>query len=260
MGEETKDGITPAESSTATPNQSDTAERPSSDTGDKVPWHEDKRWKEFIAEKNTLKDFKELGVTPGELKQRLQRLDYLDGLVKQAEEESRRQGEKVEPEDKERAKLIEKARKELRELAPELDEVATLKQRTDIIFTAAERKAMKTTKSIMEEHGLDTSPKSLNEMSEILADIIRGDEDLFYDYLTDTREAVKDAFGRFTKKFRDAAARQEAAEKEGKKEPLSKLPKTHTPGGGAETGGKPTGEPKDLKEASKMALKALRGG
>lgn len=230
----------------------DTEDEGDEETPPKGDLHKSRRWKQVHGE---LKAYKDAGLSPLELKAALARLAQYDKAVEDAE--------KAESDDEEtaEAKALKKkraaAKKELLLIYPELANVEALQGRMDTFYTSLERRATSEMTKLMKEAGLPTEAKNLASMSEVLASIIKEDEDLYLEYVGDPRAAVRAAWDSFKGDFEAAAKRSAAAELQKKKQGLNALPKTFKPGGSPEMSGKPDKGPKNLKEARERAEKRL---
>jgi hypothetical protein len=215
------------------------------ETPPKGDLHKSKRWKRVHGE---LKAFKEAGLSPAQLKAALKRLENYDKLAEDADATAEADDD---PKAKDLAKKRKAAQKELLEIYPALKHVEAMAERMDTFYTSLERRATSEMRTLMKEAGMKAEPKNLASMSEILSNVIKEDEDLYYEYIGDPRSAVKQAWNQVKGDFEAAARRSAAANVQKNKQGLAGLPKTHRPGGSPEVGGKTDKGPKNLNEARK---------
>lgn len=225
------------------------ADDETSEEGDeKLPFHKHPRWKKLHGE---LKQFKDAGLSPLELKVALQRLQQYDRLAEEAEAAADKAEDDDDPKAKELAKKRKAAKKELLEIYPELKHLDAIVERIDTFYTSLERRATSEMSKLMKEAGLPTEAKNLSSMAEVISSIIKEDKDLYLEYVGDPRGAVRTAWGQFKGDFEAAATRKAAADLQKKKQGLLGLPKTHKGGVSSDVGGKPDKGPKNLNEARK---------
>ena len=225
------------------------------ETDAKLPFNEHPRWKQVYGEN---KEYKELG-TPAELKEKLGKLSkvdeyesYIAHLNEKIEKLETKKDEDEPKSDKQKQfeQLRKQARAELAKIAPEIDSIAKQQTEWDIYYASLERQAYKETAVVLEKAGLSAGQKDVNETAAVLADIIGADQDLYLEYRTNPREAVREAWGRLTKRYN--VERGVKADIERDKKNLEKLPKPHVGAGSSELG-IPKEAPKTLKEAERRA-------
>lgn len=224
---------------------------------DEVPFHDHPRWKEVYGQ---LKEFKELGLSPTDLKTRLQEGQELKAAFEEAARQAAdEEGKKGGSED-EVKKVYKQAREELRKIFPEIDTIVEMRQEREVRNQRLERAALAETKKVLDSAGLETADKDVLAMTDILADIIKNDDDLLEAYYTNPRDAVRGAFKAYTAKVEAYVKREAAASKQRDAETRRGLPKAHGGGGGLPgEGEKPAPEAKSLAEAEKRAIERLRG-
>ena len=223
--------------------ESDTDE--DSDEAPKGELHKSKRWQKVHGE---WKEFSSFKMTPLELQAALVRLAQHEKAAAKAKSS---EGETAE--DKELAAKRKLARKELSKIAPEMDAIEGLNEKAAILFGSLERRAVRETKSLMTEAGLATGEKNVESMTDVLAGIIADDLELYDDYVSDPKGAVREAFKRFKSGFEAAAARAAKASVQRDKTKLLGLPKTHKAGSTVEIPKNRVEGPKNLNEARKSA-------
>lgn len=219
-----------------------------------VPWNKDKRFQEFLAKHKNLKQYEQYG-SPEEIGGLIQYVQALEARIERLDEK-RDDGEKKSPEQKDLEAKRAEARKQLREIDPDLDKIGSLEQALGAQYRSLEVRAMDETTKILGEAGLGTTKAEVAGMANILADIIGSDEVLHAEYVGNPREAVRQAFKRLTKLAGTVSERASKAALQKDKEGLKKLPKTHGPGGG---GGEGTSdkEPRTLREAEARAMRRM---
>jgi len=225
------------------------------DTGKEVPFNEHPRWKEVYGE---LQEWKKLGVSPTEATAKLAEGQELkaafENAARQAVDEAGKRG------DDDRANEVYKmAREELRKVFPEIDAIAKLQEAHDARYARLEKAALSETKKVLETAGLGTGDKEILSMSDILADIIKNDDDLYAEYESSPKAAVRGAWEKYVERVRPAVERSIASSKQKDGETRKVLPKTHGSGGGEGGSGKTEPEPKTLVEAEKRAMARLKG-
>jgi len=234
--------------------------RAADDTGEKesdekLPFNEHPRWKQVYGEN---KKYKELG-TPDELKEKLSQLSKVDeyeGYIAHLNEKIEKLETKRDEDDpksdkqKQFEQLRKQARAELAKIAPEIDNIARQQTEWDLYYASLERQAYKETASVLKAAGLESGTKDVSETAAVLADIIGADQDLYLEYRTNPREAVREAWGRLTKRY--SVERTVKADIEREKKTLGTLPKPHTGTAGTEHG-IPKEPPKTLREAERRA-------
>jgi len=225
--------------------ESDADDETSEEGEEKLPFHKHPRWKKIHGE---LTEFKRFQMTPLEIQAALVRLaQHEDKAAKAASAE----GETAE--DKELAAKRKSIRKELSKIAPEVDSIKELNEKASVLFGSLQRRAERETKVQMSEAGLATGAKNLESMTEVLAGIIADDVELYDDYMSDPKGAVREAFKRFKSGFEAAAARAAKAGTQRDKTKLLLLPKAHKAGGTADIPKNRVEGPKNLNEARKSA-------
>ena len=220
-----------------------------------VPWNKDARFKEFIGKRKLLKEYEGLG-TPEEIS------GYVQQLESQLEQlkGDRTPKEPKSAEEKATEADLAKARKQLREIDPDLAKIEALAAQGEALNRSLEVRALDETSNVMKTAGLSTGKKDVAGMTNILADIIGGDEVLLAEYLGNPREAVRLAWKKLGTIAKAAGvSREDTAAIQREKEKQTKLPKPHgsTGGTGSE---KAEGKVKGLADAfarSKAYLKGL---
>jgi uncharacterized small protein (DUF1192 family) len=244
--------------------------RAADDTGveddDKVPFNEHPRWKQVYGEN---KEYKELG-TPAELKEKLSqvsKVDEYEGYIAHLTEKIEKLEAKKDDDDPKTDKqrqfesLRKQARAELAKIAPEIDQIAAGQRASnewDTYYAALERQAYKETASVLKAAGLESGTKDVNETAAILADLIGSDRDLYLEYRTNPREAVREAWGRLTKRYN--VERGVKADIERDKKALEKLPKPHVGSAGTERGVTkgPAKNFRELEQRLTVRLKSMK--
>ena len=224
------------------------------DKSKEVPFNEHPRWKEVYGE---LQEFKKLGISPADLTTRLQEGQELKAAFEEAARQAADDAGKTGGED-EANKGYKQAREELRKVFPEIDRLAELLHANDVRYGRLEKAALSETKKVLEAASLGTSDKDVLSMSDILADIIKNDDDLLAEYDNRPRQAVRDAWTKYVETARPAVERSIASSKQKDAETRKILPKAHGAGGEGGGGEKAAPEPKTLIEAEKRAMARLR--
>ena len=248
-----------ADSSTAVDGKEDleasgTTKPDDEETVENVPWNKDARFKEFIGKRKLLKEYEGLG-TPEEISGYVQQLETrLEKL-----EEDRRPKEPKTTEQKATEEDLAKARKQLREIDPDLAEIGALRDHRAAQNRSLEVRALDETAIVMKSAGLSVSKADVTGMTNILADIIGGDEVLTAEYIGNPREAVRLAWKKLGTIAKAAGvSREDTAAIQREKEKQSKLPKPHGSAGG--TGSeKAEGKVKGLADAYARSKAYLRG-
>jgi hypothetical protein len=226
----------------------DLEESDTDDEGDeapKGPLHKSDRWKKVHGE---WKQFAQFQMTPLEMQAALVRLAQHEKAAAKAESA---EGETAE--DKELAAKRKAVRKELSKIAPEVDSIKELNEKAAVLFGSLQRRADRETKAQMTEAGLATGAKNVEAMTDVLAGIIADDVELYDDYMSDPKGAVREAFKRFKTGFEAAAARAAKAGVQRDKTKLLGLPKSHKAVGTPEVAKNRVEGPKDLNAARKSA-------
>ena len=224
---------------------------------DKLPFHRHPRWKKVHGE---LKEYKGLSRTAKEIKDDLARLERYDRIVEEEEVKAKAKAAKGGDEDEEDEALTKRrkaARKELSKIAPEVDEIVAAKDRTNLYFDSLGRRATREMTVLLKEAGMSSKPASLEAMSDVLSGIIKEDAELYDDYLSDPKGAVREAFKRFRADSVDAATRAAKAAVQKDKTKLMGLPKTHKAGSSGEVSVVRAEGPRNLKEARIAAERRL---
>ena len=229
---------------------------PEDDSQDeKLPFHKHPRWKKVHGD---LRAYKGLNRTVEEIQADLSRLDRFDTIV--AEEEAKAKAKAAsddDPEDEVLKKRRKAARKELSKIAPEVDAIMAAADRTNLYFDSLGRRATREMVGLLKEAGMSTKEKSVEAMSDVLSGIISEDIELYDDYLSDPKGAVREAFKRFRADSVDSATRKAKADVQKDKTKLMGLPKTHKAGSSGEVSVVRTEGPKNLKEARIAAERRL---
>lgn len=226
------------------------------DKSKEVPFNDHPRWIQVYGE---LKEFKKLGLSPADLTTRLQEGQELKTAFEEAARQAADEAGKKGGED-EANKVYKQAREELRKVFPEIDAIAKLQEAHDARYARLEKAALSETKKVLETAGLGTADKEILSLSDILADIIKNDDDLYAEYETSPKAAVRGAWEKYVERVRPAVERSIASSKQKDGETRKGLPKTHGSGGGeGGSAGKDAPEPKTLVEAEKRAMARLRG-
>lgn len=224
------------------------------DTSGNPPWHKDKRFKEFLAEKKKYDAYRELG-DPDTLKEAVAKSQMLDALVQATPAETK----DPTADEKKLQQYLQDVRRDILAALPELGQVFAGVERTQALITNAERAARKETKSLLEAHGLSAEKQDVFEMEEHLASVIRKDEDLAEEFYIAPRKVVQAAFAKSMKKFKDAASLKAEAEKQRELETTTKLPKAHPAGGGSGASKVGNEPPRSLKDAERLVRSRLEG-
>mgnify|MGYP001586511156 CR=1 FL=1 len=232
--------------------ETDLEESDTDETGDeapKGPLHKSDRWKKVHGE---WKQFSAFQMSPLELQAALVRLAKHEKAIAKAEE-----AEGSTAEEKELAVRRKAARKELSAISPEIDKVNEAVEKTNVLYDAINRRAVRQTKVEMTVAGMKIGDKNVEAMTDVLAGIIQEDEELYDDYFSDPKGTVKEAFKRFTADLTAGVARAAKAGVQRDKTKLLALPKTHKAAGTAEVAPNRTAGPKNLNEARKSAQARL---
>jgi len=251
-----KAGSSPAEDTKEIPEAKGTEEPDDEDAVEtNVPWNKDARFKEFIGKRKLLKEYEGLG-SPEDISGYVQQLQArIDRL-----EEDRAPKEPKSAEQKASEADLAKARKQLRVIDPDLDKISALSSHVEAQNRSLEVRALDETATLMKAAGLSGGKKEVTGMTNILADIIGGDELLLAEYLGNPREGVRLAWKKLAGIAKSAGVdRADAAAIQREKEKQAKLPKPHGSSGGAgseKAEGKVTGL-KDAFNRSKAYLKGL---
>jgi hypothetical protein len=222
---------------------------------DKVPFSEHPRWKEVYG---NLKEYKQYG-SPREIEAKLNRAAELETAFAQAAREAAEAEAAAAktPEDEKQEKIERQAQAQLRKLLPELEELENLKAANAARWNRLEQAAVGETRTLLKELGETDTKEEVLKMSDILADVIKNDPDLYAEYEINPRKAVRGAFDAFAARFKSAGERTAAAKRQNDRESAAKLPKAH--GGGGEGGGGEVKPPTNLNEATKRAIERLKG-
>jgi len=222
-------------------------------------WESHPRWQKFHGYHSDMTEV--LGdLTPAEVAaERRELLEYRAILAEEAKEPEKKEPE-TEPE-KKRADLIERAKKDLAEVAPGLFDTITNEANR---FKALGRRADRETTKIMREYGYDPNDKEERKwLSKTIVEIINSNEEIWDLYYTGSPdEAVRMSFETLQSKLKLKSDRSDRADKLRKgKEITKKLPK-RLPSGGTEIGkGEEEGPQKVkgsyLKGAEQNILKKL---
>lgn len=228
-----------------------------SDDGKGVPFSDHPRWKEVYG---AYKDYKRLG-DPRDIESKLNEAASLKAAFEEAAREAAAEAAEASktPDDKKQEELMKKARVEIKKLFPELDELAAMREAQQARWGRLEQSAIAETRDLLKEIGLPDTKEETLSMSDILADIIKNDADLYAEYEVSPRKAVRGAYDKFAKHFKTAGERSAAADKQKDREKAAKLPKAHGAGGGEESAGGKVEPPKNLKEATERAIERLKG-
>src|SRR3990167_8275957 len=249
-----------ADSSTAVDEKEDleasgTTKPDDEETVENVPWNKDARFKEFIGKRKLLREYEGLG-TPEEISGYVQQLEARLATL----EEDREPKEPKTAEQKATEEDLAIARKQLREIDPNLAKIESLAAQSEAHNRSLEVRALDETAIVMKAAGLSVSKKDVTVMTNIIADIIGGDEVLLAEYLGNPREAVRLAWKKLGTIAKAAGvSREDAAAIQREKEKQNKLPKPHGSAGGAGSE-KAEGKVKGLADAyarSKTYLKGL---
>lgn len=202
------------------------------------PYHQDPAWQRIIAQRNEArleaKAYKELG-SPAEVRTHLNRVQYYDRLVEEANTE-RPAGEAKSDEDRDLESKRREARETLFKIAPELKETIEQSQQREQERAAFQQglqnRAMGEVKRLMGTVGLPVGDEDVMEMSEMLVPMLKRDADLRAEYFTNPKQAVKMAWDKFFERHGKAASRISAAATQQKGSSLSALPRANQGGGG----------------------------
>ena len=224
---------------------------------EKLPFHKHPRWKKVHGE---LKSYKGLNRTSDEIKDDLARLERYDKIVEEEEAKAKVKaaaGGDDDPEDEVLKKRRRAARKELSKIAPEVDAIVAAAEKTNLYFDSLGRRATREMTVLLKEAGMSTKTASVEAMSDVLSGLIKEDDELYDDYLSDPKGAVREAFKRFRSDSVESATRKAKADVQKDKTKLMGLPKTHKAGSSGEVSVVRTEGPKNLKEARIAAERRL---
>ena len=260
MPEETKAASSPAPKATEVAETETDLEASDVDpedesADDKLPFHRHPRWKKVHGD---LKAYKGLGRSAEEIQDDLSRLERFDKIV--AEEEAKAKKKAAagdEDDDPELTKRRKAARKELSKIAPEVDAIVAAADKTNLYFDSLGRRATREMTVLLKDAGMSTKEKSLEAMADVLGGIIAEDKELYDDYLSDPKGAVREAFKRFRSDSVEAAQRKAKADVQKDKTKLMGLPKVHKSGGSSEVSVVRAEGPRNLKEARIAAERRL---
>lgn len=220
-----------------------------------VPWNKDPRFKDFISKRKLLKEYEELGA-PGDIAGYVQSLETRVAAM----EDERKPNEPKTDEQKKREVDLKEARRQMREIDPDLSKISALEAHVEARNRSLEVRALDETAKVMGAAGLSTGQKDVKGMTNVLAEIIGGDEVLLAEYMDNPREAVRLAWKKLAAIGKSAGTdRSDTAAVQREKEKQAKLPKPHGSSGTTGTE-KAEGPVKGLKDAyarSKAYLKGL---
>ena len=246
---------TPIESKDATGDVKDGSTPDKSE--EQLPWHQDKRWKEFIEQRNEYKDYQKLG-SPSEIKQAIQTLQYYNTLIAQEEAAPHKESEEEPTADE---KALKQARKELLKIFPELGqmqrELEGFRQKELLETQARAEEARETLGEVLEKAEIPISKANLMKYEEAITGVITADPKLTLMFRKDPAKAVKAAWKELNDPIEKVAATRASANVQRDKEPIKNLPKTHGPGGGLDARGDMTAPPRTLKEATARVKEIL---
>jgi hypothetical protein len=222
-----------------------------------LPWHQDKRWKEFIEQRNEYKDYQKLG-SPAEIKQAIHTLQYYNTLIAQEEAAPQKEEDGEQSADE---KALKQARKELLKIFPELGqmqkELEGFRQRELLETMARAEEARETLGEVLEKSEIPVSKANLMKYEEAITGVITADPKLTLMFRKDPAKAVKAAWKELNEPLERVAATKASANVQRDKEPIKNLPKTHGPGGGMDARGDMNAPPKSLKEATARVKEIL---
>lgn len=248
-----------AESSTALegkeePEAKGTQDPDGEEHAENVPWNKDPRFKDFIGKRKLLKEYEGLG-SPGEIAGYVQQLESRVSAM----ENERKPKEPKTTEQQEHEANLAKARKQLREIDPDLESLGSLKASVEAQNRSLEVRALDETAKVMKDAGLSAGKGEITGMTNILAEIIGSDEVLLAEYMGNPREAVRLAWKKLGAIAKSAGVdRSEVAAAQREKEKQTKLPKPQSASGS-------TGIPKvettsrGLKKIGEQAKAYLKG-
>jgi hypothetical protein len=199
-------------------------------------------------------------LTPAEVAAERRELLEYRALIAEGEKEPEKKAPET-PDEKTRADLIERAKKDLEEVAPGLYDTITNEANR---FKALGRRADRETTKIMRENDFDPNDKEERKwLSKTIVEIINSNEEIWDEYYTGSpNDAVRLAFEKLQTRLKLKTDRSDRADKLRKgKEITKRLPK-RLPEGGTEIG-KPTEEGPQkvkgsyLKGAEENILKKL---
>jgi len=218
---------------------------------DPVPYE---RFKEV---NDALKQFKQLGLSPEVIFERLSKGDMLQRMATETEPTA------AEPDSEEEAAQKERAKKLILELFPRLKNLDDMGSLMELHYEAMEIEAWSTVKEILEEEEMESTTSDIKGMGSILADVIKSDPRLRAKYNSGkVEDAVRGGWKKLGKKFsgkKTAAPVDDRATRIKDKQKLQELPKKIAPGGRPEGAVAPDKGPKDLKAAGESAMKKLEG-
>ena len=224
---------------------------------EKLPFNEHPRWKEVYG---AYSEYKKYG-KPQDIEAQLNRAAELEAAF---EEAARQAAAEADTASKTKAELaddevMKQARKQIEKLLPELEQLREMQEAQQAQFARLEQAAVSETRKVLAEMGEGTDRADILAMSDILADVIKHDPELYAEYGVNPRQAVRGAFDKFAKRFGAKTELSEKAKTQKSRESAAKLPKVHGAGGdggGDSKGGDP---PKSLKEATERAVQRLKG-
>jgi len=212
---------------------------------DVVPkgWEDHPRWQKFHGYH---KDMTEVigDLTPAELA--AERRELLEYRAILAEEKVPEKTEPDTPDEKKRADLIERAKKDLAEVAPGLYETITMEANR---FKALSRRADRETTKIMREYDYDPNDREERKwLSKTIVEIINSSEEIWDEYYTGSpNSAVRMAFEKLQTKLKLKTDRSDRADKLRKGKELTKRLPKRLPAGGTEVTKEEDDSPKKVK-------------
>ena len=217
---------------------------------DPVPYD---RFKEV---NDQLKQFKQMGLTPEVIAERLSRGEMLQRMAMDKEPAA------AEPDSDEEAAQKERAKKLILELFPRLKNLDDMGSLMELHYEAMEIEAWSTVKEILDEEEMEATTADIKGMGSILADVIKSDPRLRAKYNTGkVEDAVRGSWKKLGKKFGKTKPEpvDDRATRIKDKQKLAELPKKIAPGGRPESSVAPDKGPKDIKAAGESAMKKLEG-
>lgn len=225
--------------------------------GKDVPFHEHPRWIEVLGDRNSIREV--IGdMTPEDLKVAMRDLREFYRIVNEPDEAPVAKQEPPKPgtDEAKRAELRAGALKELEELSPGITQAY---KRLDSQFQALGRRADKATTKVMKDNGYTEKDREWLSKSIIEVMNSKGNEDIWDLYITGAVDiAIAEAWDVISKKLRTKQDSDARADKLRAAKTTQSLPRTHRPGGSADTlTGKPAERPTNIKDAGKSALAKL---
>lgn len=227
---------------------------PDEDDGIPQPYHKDPAWQRILAQRNEARakaaSYDALGATPEQISDLGQELLYYRDLVARAKASQSEDSRPATPEEKDEEAQLKAARAALKRVAPELDEIANLKQALKIIggqveshYRGLESQADDALTALMKEAGLPTSSADVRRNANAMVEEIKSDPKLYQKYLRDPEGAVKKAWSIYVERAEKLTSRRQKADLQTTGATLRTLPRAQggggLPGGGSTAPGTP---------------------